>query len=134
ARDRADPARGGLAPAPRPDRTGAAIETGSTGRLAAPAGGRSSVRPSRAKDPLGQARAMALCCAPVPERRNAMPAYSLTVNGESRRVEGEEDMPLLWGLRDLRVLTGTRYGCGVALCRACTVHVDGEAVPACRTP
>lgn len=63
-----------------------------------------------------------------------MPAYSLTVNGESRRVETEEDMPLLWVLRDLLDLTGTKYGCGVGLCRACTVHVDGEAVPACRTP
>ena len=63
-----------------------------------------------------------------------MPAFTLTVNGEARSVEADEDMPLLWVLRDLLELTGTKYGCGIGLCRACTVHVDGEATFSCRTP
>ena len=59
---------------------------------------------------------------------------SLTVNGVRREVEAEPDMPLLWALRDLLKLTGTKYGCGAALCGACTVHLDGQPVRACVTP
>lgn len=55
----------------------------------------------------------------------------LTVNGEPREVDAPDDMPLLWVLRDLLGLTGTRYGCGVGLCGTCTVHVDGEPARAC---
>ena len=58
----------------------------------------------------------------------------LTVNGVAREVEADEDMPLLWVLRDLLGLTGTKYGCGEALCGACTVHLDGRAVRSCVTP
>jgi isoquinoline 1-oxidoreductase alpha subunit len=58
----------------------------------------------------------------------------LTVNGAPREVDADEDMPLLWVLRDLLALTGTKYGCGEALCGACTVHLDGKAVRACVTP
>lgn len=58
----------------------------------------------------------------------------ITVNGEAREVDAPDDMPLLWVLRDLLGLTGTKYGCGVAQCRACTVHVDGQPVFACQTP
>jgi len=58
----------------------------------------------------------------------------LTVNGVAREVEADGDMPLLWVLRDLLGLTGTKYGCGEALCGACTVHLDGQAVRACVTP
>jgi len=58
----------------------------------------------------------------------------LTVNGAAREVDADEDMPLLWVLRDLLGLTGTKYGCGEALCGACTVHLDGRAVRACVTP
>jgi isoquinoline 1-oxidoreductase subunit alpha len=58
----------------------------------------------------------------------------LTVNGAPREVDADEDMPLLWVLRDLLGLTGTKYGCGEALCGACTVHLDGRAVRACVTP
>lgn len=58
----------------------------------------------------------------------------LTVNGKDRELEADEDMPLLWALRDLLGLTGTKYGCGEALCGACTVHLDGVAVRACVTP
>lgn len=58
----------------------------------------------------------------------------LTVNGIDRTVEAPPEMPLLWVLRDLLGLTGTKYGCGVAQCRACTVHVGGAPVFACQTP
>ncbi len=59
---------------------------------------------------------------------------TLTVNGIERRYDGDPDMPLLWFLRDELGLTGTKFGCGQALCGACTVHVDGSAVRACQTP
>jgi isoquinoline 1-oxidoreductase alpha subunit len=58
----------------------------------------------------------------------------LTINGAAREVDADPDMPVLWVLRDLLGLTGTKYGCGEALCGACTVHLDGEAVRACVTP
>jgi isoquinoline 1-oxidoreductase alpha subunit len=58
----------------------------------------------------------------------------MTVNGVAREVDADENMPLLWVLRDLLGLTGTKYGCGEALCGACTVHLDGHAVRACVTP
>ena len=59
-------------------------------------------------------------------------AYSIKVNGTSHSVDAPDDMPLLWVLRDLLGLTGTKYGCGIAQCRSCTVHLDGEAVQACQ--
>ena len=59
---------------------------------------------------------------------------TLTVNGTARMFDGDEDMPLLWYLRDDLRLTGTRFGCGAGLCGACTVHLDGTAVRACQTP
>ena len=59
---------------------------------------------------------------------------TLVVNGTERRYEGDPEMPLLWFLRDELGLTGTKFGCGQALCGACTVHVDGSAVRACQTP
>ncbi len=55
----------------------------------------------------------------------------LNVNGQVRDVEAPPDMPLLWVLRDLLGLTGTKYGCGIAQCGACTVHLDGEAQRSC---
>ncbi len=58
----------------------------------------------------------------------------LTVNGETRRVEVEADTPLLWVLRDTLGLTGTKYGCGIAQCGACTVLVDGQATRSCSVP
>ncbi len=57
----------------------------------------------------------------------------LVVNGTSHEVDVEADMPLLWVLRDEIGLTGTKYGCGVAACGACTVHIDGVAVRSCQT-
>ena len=56
----------------------------------------------------------------------------LTVNGKSHEVDVEPDMPLLWVLRDELGMTGTKYGCGIAACGACTVHVDGTAVRSCQ--
>ncbi len=61
-------------------------------------------------------------------------AITLSVNGEAKQVDAPDDMPLLWVLRDLLGLTGTKYGCGVAQCRACTVHIDGAAVQSCQLP
>ncbi|WP_437586984.1 (2Fe-2S)-binding protein [Sorangium sp. So ce1000] len=58
----------------------------------------------------------------------------LKVNGAERRLDVDPDMPLLWVLRDVLGLTGTKYGCGQALCGACVVHLDGETVRACVTP
>ena len=58
----------------------------------------------------------------------------ITVNDTVHEVDVEADMPLLWVLRDELGMTGTKYGCGVAACGACTVHVDGEAVRSCQTP
>ena len=59
---------------------------------------------------------------------------NLNVNGQARKVEADPQTPLLWVLRDDLGLTGTKYGCGIAQCGACTVHVDGEARRACVTP
>lgn len=61
-----------------------------------------------------------------------MASFSLNVNNKQYNVEAEADMPLLWVLRDLLDLTGTKYGCGVASCGACTVMMDGNAVYACQ--
>jgi isoquinoline 1-oxidoreductase alpha subunit len=59
---------------------------------------------------------------------------ALTINGESKTVDAPPDMPLLWVLRDLLGLTGTKFGCGIAQCGACTVHLDGKAVRSCLLP
>jgi isoquinoline 1-oxidoreductase alpha subunit len=63
-----------------------------------------------------------------------MPSFTLNVNSKTYTVEAEADMPLLWVLRDLLDLTGTKYGCGVASCGACTVMIDGNAAYACQRP
>ncbi|MGE0402170.1 MAG: (2Fe-2S)-binding protein [Kofleriaceae bacterium] len=59
---------------------------------------------------------------------------SLTINGATKQIDADPEMPLLWVIRDLLGLTGTKYGCGEALCGACTVHLDGAAVRSCVTP
>src|SRR4030088_763436 len=58
----------------------------------------------------------------------------LMINGEVRTLEAPADMPLLWALRDLLGLTGTKFGCGIAQCGACTVHIDGKPVRSCLLP
>lgn len=60
--------------------------------------------------------------------------FTLSVNGRSHEVDVPEDMPLLWVLRDVLGLTGTKFGCGINQCGACTVHLDGEAVRSCQMP
>ena len=62
-----------------------------------------------------------------------MATFQLQVNGKAHRVEADPDTPLLWVLRDALGLTGTKYGCGMALCGACTVHIDERAARACVT-
>lgn len=59
---------------------------------------------------------------------------TLTINGQSRQLDVPDDMPLLWALRDVAALTGTKFGCGMSLCGACTVHLDGQPTRSCVTP
>jgi isoquinoline 1-oxidoreductase subunit alpha len=61
-------------------------------------------------------------------------AYTIKVNGNTHNLDVDGDTPLLWALRDVLGMTGTKFGCGMALCGACTVHVDGVAVRSCITP
>src|SRR5262249_30758222 len=71
------------------------------------------------------------CLAPV---RGVIPMITLVVNGEQRQVDVPQDMPLLWVLRDVLGLTGTKFGCGIAQCGACTVHLEGKPVRSCVLP
>jgi isoquinoline 1-oxidoreductase alpha subunit len=64
----------------------------------------------------------------------ASTTIALTINGESKTVDAPPDMPLLWVLRDILGMTGTKFGCGIAQCGACTVHLDGKAVRSCLLP
>jgi isoquinoline 1-oxidoreductase alpha subunit len=61
-------------------------------------------------------------------------AFEISVNGSKRQVDADGEMPLLWVLRDMLDLPGTKYGCGIAQCGACTVHLDGQPVRSCQTP
>ncbi len=63
-----------------------------------------------------------------------MPTYALSINGQRHTVDAPVDMPLLWAIRDLAGLTGTKFGCGIGQCRACTVHLDGAATFSCQIP
>jgi isoquinoline 1-oxidoreductase subunit alpha len=63
-----------------------------------------------------------------------IPPITLKINGEEQKVEGPADMPLLWALRDILGLTGTKFGCGIAQCGACTVLLEGKAVRSCLLP
>ena len=63
-----------------------------------------------------------------------MAKYNLTVNGKKYNIEADADTPLLWVIRDAVGLKGTKFGCGMALCGACTVHLDGQPVRSCSTP
>ena len=59
---------------------------------------------------------------------------TLNINGKEQQLDAPEDMPILWALRDVVHLTGTKFGCGMAQCGACTVHLDGQAIRSCITP
>lgn len=63
-----------------------------------------------------------------------MAKYNLSINNQKYKIEADEDMPLLWAIRDLVGLKGTKYGCGIAQCGACTVHLDGNPVRSCQLP
>jgi len=63
-----------------------------------------------------------------------MPEYTLNVNGQKKQVDVADDTPLLWVLRENLDLVGTKYGCGVAMCGACTVHLNGQAIRSCSLP
>jgi len=63
-----------------------------------------------------------------------MAKLSMLVNGQTREIDVDPNMPLLWALRDYMGLTGTKFGCGIAQCGACTVHIDGEPVRSCVLP
>lgn len=63
-----------------------------------------------------------------------MATYNLNINGKSQTVEVDSDTPMLWVLRDAVGLVGTKYGCGIAQCGACTIHVDGDAMRSCMLP
>ena len=60
--------------------------------------------------------------------------FSISINGQTQQVDVPADMPLLWVLRDVLGMTGTKFGCGMALCGACTVHIDGSPTRSCVTP
>src|SRR5579864_6205359 len=68
------------------------------------------------------------------QRPTRKPMITLNLNGRNTSVDVDADMPLLWVLRDIVGLTGTKYGCGMALCGACTVHLEGQAVRSCVMP
>src|SRR5207245_6907526 len=61
-------------------------------------------------------------------------SMDLMINGERRQIDVPSDMPVLWVLRDVLGMTGTKFGCGMSLCGACTVHLDGQAIRSCVTP
>ncbi|RED41890.1 isoquinoline 1-oxidoreductase alpha subunit [Rhodopseudomonas thermotolerans] len=63
-----------------------------------------------------------------------MAAFTLSINGQAHAVDVDPDTPLLWAIRDGAGLTGTKYGCGVAQCGACTVHIDGQSMRSCSLP
>lgn len=63
-----------------------------------------------------------------------MPQYSVNINGVQKSIDAPEDMPILWVIRDLLGMKGTKFGCGKALCGACTVHLDGQAIRSCSMP
>lgn len=63
-----------------------------------------------------------------------MAKYNISINGKKTQVEAEPDTPMLWVIRDYVGLKGTKFGCGMALCGACTIHLDGQPVRSCQTP
>ncbi|MFM2289814.1 MAG: hypothetical protein RL684_2957 [Pseudomonadota bacterium] len=68
------------------------------------------------------------------DAKGDIPMVKLEINGKPVELDADPQMPLLWALRDELGMTGTKYGCGMALCGACTVHIDGAAVRSCTTP
>lgn len=71
---------------------------------------------------------------PYFSNKNPMATITLKINGKSQTIEADGKMPLLWAIRDVVGLTGTKYGCGIAQCGACTVHLEGKPVRSCSIP
>src|SRR5437588_13001136 len=74
------------------------------------------------------------CPLPAAVKLGGLMATTLTINGEQKTFDAPADMPLLWVLRDILGLTGSKFGCGIAQCGACTVHIDGKPVRSCLLP
>jgi isoquinoline 1-oxidoreductase alpha subunit len=70
----------------------------------------------------------------MPLKTTVMASYNLNINGKTYKVDADPKMPLLWVIRELANLTGTKYGCGIAQCGACTVHLNGNPVRSCSVP
>src|SRR6266566_4383049 len=75
-----------------------------------------------------------MCPLPRPLNWRGIMATTLTINGEEKSFDAPPEMPLLWVLRDILGMTGTKFGCGIAQCGACTVHLDGKPVRSCVLP
>src|ERR1700728_4758927 len=88
-------------------------------------------RPPNGHLPMNLNRVTLPADAPIPGKASMI---ALSINGKIHNVDVEADTPLLWVLRDTIGLTGTRYGCGIAQCGACTVHIDGVATRSCQVP
>jgi len=82
----------------------------------------------------GDFHTVAGCCRIIGELEEKIMGTTFTLNGKSTTVDVDPQMPLLWVLRDTLNMTGTKFGCGMALCGACTVHINGEATRSCITP
>jgi isoquinoline 1-oxidoreductase subunit alpha len=68
------------------------------------------------------------------QQQGTMAKYTLQINGKAQTIEAEPNMPLLWAIRDLVGLTGTKFGCGIGQCGACTVHLNGQTIRSCSMP
>ncbi len=75
-----------------------------------------------------------LICMALPKNETNMAAFSIKVNGKTHQVDVDSDTPVLWVLRDHLKLVGTKFGCGIASCGACTIHADGNAIRSCSLP
>src|SRR3979411_560970 len=84
--------------------------------------------------PSANAREKSMFTLPPRHQEVVHMSIKLIVNGATRELDIDPDMPLLWAIRDHLQLTGTKFGCGMALCGACTVHIDGQATRSCVTP
>src|SRR5262249_31930479 len=94
----------------------------------------SAASASSSRNPFGFPKnALVSHCGALSEEPEETMAFTLKINGKTQSVDVDGDTPLLWVLRDVLGMTGTKFGCGMALCGACTVHIDGTATRSCIT-